>query len=177
MSGFDDALKMVLKYEGGYVNDPDDHGGATNKGIIQTNYDVYRTSKKLAKQSVEDITNEEVSDIYFKNYWLASKCDQLPIELAYVVFDTAVNSGVSRSAKFLQRIVGAVDDGVIGPKTLELVKAFCKIKGVMDIANKYIDMREAFLNGIVQRDITQKKFLKGWLNRTSSLRTIIAGLK
>lgn len=176
MSAFDDALKMVLKYEGGFVNDPNDHGGATNKGITQVNYDSYRVSKKLTKQSVEKITDEEVSDIYFKNYWSAAKCDQLPIQVAYVVFDTAVNSGVGRSVKFLQRTVGAVDDGAIGPQTLELVKSFCNIKGALNIANTFINMREGFLKGIVDRDPTQKKFLKGWLNRTSSLRTIIGKL-
>ena len=176
MASFSDALKMVLKSEGGFVNDPSDHGGATNEGVTQVNYDSYRRAKNLQGQSVKNISPEEVSDIYLHNYWIASKCDQLPIQLAFAVFDTAVNSGVGRAAKFLQKSVGATEDGMIGPNTLASVNDLCKKQGVLKVATDYIDIRESFLKAIVNNNPSQSKFLTGWLNRTEALKTIIMGL-
>ena len=176
MANFNDALKMVLKSEGGFVNDPNDHGGATNMGVTQVNYDSYRRSKNLQGQFVKNITMDEVSDIYLHNYWLASKCDKLPIQLAFAVFDTAVNSGVGRAAKFLQKIVGATEDGIVGPNTLASVNDLCKKQGVLKVATDYINARELFLEGIVKNEPSQSKFLKGWINRTESLKTIIMGI-
>ena len=56
---FDEALKFVLKQEGGYSNHPADKGGATNKGIIQSVYNRYRRDKNLSIRSVKDIEDKE----------------------------------------------------------------------------------------------------------------------
>ena len=60
-------LKFILQREGGYVNNPKDKGGETNKGITHGTYDVYRRSKGLKSQSVKNITDDEVRDIYYNN--------------------------------------------------------------------------------------------------------------
>ena len=93
---FETMLNFVLLREGGYVNDPDDPGGETNHGITHEVYDSYRRSKKLPKRSVKYITDDEVVDIYYNNYYKASGADKIKNpRLAMAVFDTSVNMGVS----------------------------------------------------------------------------------
>jgi len=164
------ALPLVLRYEGGYTNNPLDKGGATNKGIIQTEYDRYRKEKNLVLQSVKLITDDEVRDIYLNKYWLAGKCDQISSsKIAVIHFDTCVNTGLKQAAKFLQRTVNVVDDGIIGEKTIANVNK----SEIMDVVNNYINQRRDFYQLIVKRNPTQQVFLKGWLNRVNNLQTTI----
>jgi len=163
------ALPLVLKYEGGYTNHPNDKGGETNKGIIQREYDMYRKEKKLNCQSVKFISKEEVEDIYFNKYWIQARCDQLLIKVAVVHFDTAVNTGVKQAAKFLQRSAKVNDDGIIGKITLESVN---KIDQNL-IVSSYLEQRRAFYNLLVEKNSTQAVFLKGWLNRVVDLQNVI----
>ena len=65
---FEQALKFVLEREGGYVNNPNDPGGATNKGITQSTYYNWLKAKGLPNKSVKLITDAEVKEIYYKNY-------------------------------------------------------------------------------------------------------------
>lgn len=99
---FENALKFVLNREGGYVNDPNDPGGATNKGITQKTYDSWRKSKGLKTQSVKVIQDSEVKEIYYKNYWLAAGCQKMHVRFAVACFDTAVNMGVSTVKPLLE---------------------------------------------------------------------------
>lgn len=101
MTGFQQALRHVLTFEGGYVNHPSDPGGATNRGITQATYDSWRRSQGLETRSVKHIHETEVERIYFEQYWLKVGAHQLPPALAFVVFDTAVNSGVHRALSWL----------------------------------------------------------------------------
>ena len=73
---FKKALAFVLKWEGGFVNDPDDKGGATNKGITQNTYNSYLKSKGMRAKSVRYITQAEVEDIYYKQYWCCQYGDR-----------------------------------------------------------------------------------------------------
>lgn len=157
------ALAKVLLSEGAYSNDPVDPGGATNHGIIQTEYDRYRKSQGLPTQTVKLISDAEVQSIYRTSYWGASKCDQLPAGVSYVVFDGSVNSGVSQSAKWLQRAVGAADDGQIGPKTIAAVNAFGDADALIDAI---CDQRLKFLQSLK----TWPHFGKGWGARVASVR-------
>jgi lysozyme family protein len=100
-------------------------------------------------------------------YWDKLCCDNLPQGVDYAVFDFGVNAGTSRSAKFLQRAVGAVPDGAVGPGTLGKVKAI----DAVTLLKAFSDQKETFYNTIVQNDPTQSKFLKGWLNRVASVQT------
>jgi lysozyme family protein len=79
---FNKCLPIILNFEGGFSDIPSDHGGATNKGIIQKVYNLYRISKGLEIQSVEFISNDEVQEIYYNNYWLICKADQMPLQLS-----------------------------------------------------------------------------------------------
>lgn len=119
---FEQSLRWVLKSEGGFVNDPQDPGGATNQGVTQAVYDRWRRRHNLPLQSVRIIKDIEVEAIYRSGYWDLVSGDDLPSGLDYCVFDFAVNSGEDRAAEFLQRIVSVAPDGNIGPKTLFAVR-------------------------------------------------------
>ena len=92
MNDFDKALKFVLKWEGGYSNDPRDPGGETKYGISKRSY---------PKEDIKNMTLDRAKEIYYQNYWLKAGCDKLPFPFNIVVFDTAVNMGRSRAIKFI----------------------------------------------------------------------------
>jgi len=115
---FKDCLNHVLSHEGGYVNHPNDPGGATNKGITLKVYQGFY-GEHLGKEDLRQITIREAGAIYRKNYWDKCKCDSLAAGMDYAVFDQAVNSGSSRSIKWLQMPVG--DDNIIASLRVRLM--------------------------------------------------------
>ena len=163
-ANFNTALQLILKFEGGYVNNPADRGGETNKGIIQKVYDGYRKSRNLAIQSVKNITDDEVKDIYYRNYWLVAKCDKLPAGVDTAHFDAAVNGGAGQAAKFLQRAVGVNADGVIGDTTLAKVNS----TEPKSLLKAYVGGRIDFYIDLAIKDASQITFLKGWIRRAIS---------
>lgn len=162
MGEFDRALAKVLVHEGGYVNHAKDPGGETNRGITRRVYDDYRRSLGLPVQSVKNITTAEVNSIYRMRYWSLIKGDSLPPGVSYVVFDGAVNSGVSQAAKWLQRALGVKVDGVIGPGTLEALRT---VNDHDALIARIIKRRMAFLRALK----TWKTFGKGWTSRVNGV--------
>lgn len=144
---FKKALAFVLKWEGGYVNNPDDKGGATNKGITQNTYNAWLKSQCLPLKDVKNILNEEVEQIYYKNYWLAAGCDKMDKVFAVLVFDTAVNMGPNRAKSFLQIAEWKYPD-------------------------KFIKARKDKYKEFAQYG-NQRIFLGGWLNRLAALEKYI----
>jgi lysozyme family protein len=122
-SNYAACLDIVLGYEGGFANHPDDPGGATMRGVTQRTYDAWRKSAGLPSQSVERIGESELQAFYRSGYWDKVCGDDLPPGVDLAVFDLAVNSGPMRAAKMLQDVVDAEPDGIIGPATLAAVKA------------------------------------------------------
>jgi lysozyme family protein len=158
------ALKQVLKYEGGYVDHPKDPGGPTNKGVTQAVYDNWRKSQNLPTQSVRAIADSEVAAIYKNLYWDRVSGDLLPDGVDFAVFDFAVNSGVSRAAKYLQAVVGVTQDGVIGPATILATKTYV----AMSITNR----RLAFMQSLS----IWSTFGKGWSARIADVKAQILSL-
>ena len=111
---FDQAFQIVVAHEGGYVNDPRDPGGETKYGISKRAY---------PNENIQDMTLARAKEIYKRDYWDKIRADDLPKQVRFSAFDTAVNAGVVQSVKFIQRAVGVMDDGIIGPKTLAAVRA------------------------------------------------------
>ena len=167
MSGFVQALPVILKAEGGYVDDPDDRGGATNKGVTQKTYDAWRIIQHEPTRTVRLISDVEVETIYHERYWVASKCDALPWPISLCQFDAAVNHGVRRAVKMLQAAVGATADGVHGPLTQAAVDDM--EPGV--VVNAMLWVRMDFYYRISRG--TQIKFLRGWLRRVLHLRKVV----
>lgn len=174
MGAFEKALSFTLRWEGGYVNHPDDPGGATNFGVTQGVYNAFRKSKGLETQTVRIITKNEVDEIYLTNYWGRANCDDVAHvseELAAVHFDSAVNHGVGQANKFLQRTVGVDADGIFGNRTMTAVRLAVS-KGD-DVVSGYIGQREIFYRTLVHNKPKMGVFLKGWLNRIESLRKFV----
>lgn len=169
MNRFSDCLAFVLKWEGGFVNDPADPGGATNKGITQAVYDDWRAGRKLPLRTVRAITAAEIEAIYRARYWDACRCGNLPAPVDLVVFDSAVNCGVSRARSWLQEAAGVVPDGAIGPKTLAAVAAFKPV----ELARQVAARRDGHYQAIVKANPALAKFAKGWGNRMGSLKEAI----
>lgn len=163
MSEFARSLKRVLVYEGGYVNDPQDPGGATNQGVTQRVYDDYRRSIGEKPQAVKLLANAERDSIYRARYWSLIKGDSLPAGVSFVVFDGSVHSGVAQSAKWLQRALGVPADGVIGTQTLNAVREHPNHDALIAAI---IALRERFLRALK----TFKRFGKGWLARLRNVK-------
>lgn len=169
MTRFDICLKFVLAREGGFVDDPKDRGGRTNKGITQSTYDEWCDLTKRQRGDVKDIPDEQVAAIYHRRYWLASKCDTLPPPVDLLVFDAAVNHGPSRAIKLLQDALRVPSDGDFGPRTERAMQDQMVAGKLRDVVDYYRAHRIAFYQRIVERDPSQKRFLNGWLNRISAL--------
>lgn len=161
MSGFAQALPVVLKFEGGYVNDPVDRGGATNKGITQTTYNAWRKDHGEAPRPVKLIEEAEVQAIYHARYWVAAKCDAVPWPLSVGHFDAAVNHGVANAWRIMQRALGVADDGKPGPITMHALQ----LANPPDLKWEWLKARAGFYARIVQGNPPQSKFLRGWMNR------------
>lgn len=159
-NNFEKALALVLEHEGGYVNHPKDPGGATNRGVTQAVYDAYRKVRGRGLLSVKFITDEELRAIYKFQYWDKVQGDFLPSGLDYAVFDFAVNSGVSRAAKYLQAVIGVAQDGQIGAKTLSAITS------PVATINALLDRRVGFLRNLK----TFMTFGKGWTTRVHGVR-------
>lgn len=159
---FFEALPFILKEEGGYVNDPQDSGGATNKGVTQKTYDAFRKSQGYEERAVRYLTKEEASKIY-AGIWESCKASKLPNGLNVLHFDFAVNAGNKQAAKILQRTVGVEDDGIIGPVTLEKIMS----TNTEDMIHEYSEFRRVFYRSLATARQKDLKFLKGWLLRTN----------
>ena len=167
IQNFEKSLHFVLQSEGGFVDNPLDSGGATMKGITLKVFQEYRRNKHLTSEDLRNISNEDIQAIYRQNYWnpvfgnlLNSGCD-------YVVFDFAVNSGVGRSVKTLQKVVGTSVDGVMGNQTLAAANALDQSSLIIDFSNAKIK----FYEDIVMARPNQNVFLKGWLNRVATVKS------
>jgi lysozyme family protein len=104
------SLPFILRWEGGFVDDPNDHGGRTNKGVTQNVYNAWRADQRSPQQDVKQINDQEVAAIYYHRYWQPSKCDELRRKLDLAAFDTAVNMGPNRAIKVLQGACDRVPD-------------------------------------------------------------------
>ena len=159
-------IPRILKHEGGFVDHPKDPGGATNRGIT------IGTLKRLGidvdgdgDSDISDLRNLRESDAVrvFKLFYADKvQADLLPIGLDYAMTDFAVNSGPSRAAKHLQRILGVEQDGDIGPKTIAKV-ADCDPAALIASLS---DSRLRFLRSLD----TWPTFGKGWQRRVDDVR-------
>jgi lysozyme family protein len=165
-ANFDMSFDRVIQSEGGYVWDRDDAGGETNLGVTIGAWGAY-LGRAIQPGEMAKLTKSDVKPFYKAMYWDKVKGDDLPAGVDYAVFDFAVNAGTGRAAKFLQRAVGAVDDGVIGSGTLGLVAKADPTK----LLNNFADQKQRFYNGLATTNPTQQKFLKGWLARVDHVQT------
>ena len=161
----DFAIKKILEHEGGYVNHPNDPGGATNKGITIATYRRY-IKRNGTIADLKALTQAQAIKVYKRQYWDKVKADDLPSGIDYTVADFGVNSGPSRAAKYLQAALGVTVDGKIGPQTIAAARdADPKL-----VINRVCDDRLAFMKRI-QGGKLWKSFGRGWSRRVADVRS------
>ena len=141
---FNKMMKHIYITEGGFVNNPHDKGGRTNKGVTQRTFDAYNKKMYRAQKDVLYITKDEADEIYYNEYYKASGADKIEDKnLRYSHYDSAINHGVYQANKFLKESGGDF--------------------------NKYMRIRKKFYDDIVANKPNQKTFYKGWLNRIQNI--------
>lgn len=147
---FDEAFDQIISpsFEGGYSSHSLDPGGETKFGISKRSY---------PHLDIKSLTREQVKPIYKVDFWGRAGCDAVPDVLKYPLFDFAVNSGPATAAKTLQRRIGVVDDGMIGPITLMEIRLWPE----KDLALALCLDRLKLLSGLPQ----WPAFGRGWTNR------------
>jgi lysozyme family protein len=160
-SNFDHSLKLVLKSEGGYVNNPKDPGGETMMGVTKKAWSTF-CKRPIADGEMAKLTVADITPFYKALYWDKSYCNQLPTGIDYMVFDASVNMGVGQSIRLLQKSLGCVADGVIGPNTMKLINE----TNVSNMIDKYSAQKEQFYRSLALFNT----FGKGWLNRVAEVK-------
>lgn len=180
-------LNQVLRWEGGYVNDIDDLGKETCRGVTIGALNAAKKQGLVAQSvTIKSLLNdiESVRKIYNVNYYLKGHCDQLPHPLAFAHVDCCINSGIggkNKSGKaigagaILQKALvsmgaNVVVDGSVGPKTLAALDDILTKKSAAEVAKVYNDIRQQYYHEIVAARPANQKFLKGWLNRLNDVR-------
>lgn len=159
---------FILKWEGGFVNDPDDLGGATNKGVTFGTYKQYRKNKGMSEPTIEDlknITDAEWTEIFKTMYWDRWQADRINNQsVANILVDWVWASGVY-GIKRPQKLLGVTVDGIVGEKTLSALNE----KDPMEIYFAIKNDRIRYIDEICKARPANEKFRKGWLNRIDDL--------
>ena len=151
---FDEIIDHVLESEGGYVNDKHDAGGETNLGI---------SKKAYPDLDIKNLSVDQAKQIYYADYWVKSKAEQLPNQLREVYFDMVVNFGRRGAARVLQKACNGKntykikEDGLVGTATIGACKNL-----EPDRLRAYRVLKFA---KIVIRKPSQEKFWFGWFRR------------
>ena len=174
MASFDAFFPTLLKHEGGFVNDPADPGGATNKGItmgvFQTNAQQY-LGIDPSLDNLKALTDAQAAKLYKPLYWDKVCGDDIDLQdLANIVFDFQVNAGGSAS-KLLQRVLNDLGaqpplavDGNVGAGTMAALNAADQ----KAVYQRYKQGRIAYYQDLVAKRPALGKFLNGWLIRVNS---------
>lgn len=152
-------MELIIADEGGdkFTNHAWDNGGPTKYGVIQRVYDAHRRTAGQQMRSVAMCTFDEAAEIYRTRYWNLIQGWALPSGVDYIVMDGAVNSGVAQSTKWLQRAIGAKDDGEMGPVTIDRSDD----QPAPVIIDKIVDLRIGMLKGLDDWGVAGP----GWMNR------------
>ena len=160
-SNFETALKAILKVEGNFVNHPADPGGMTNLGVTKKVWEEW-CGQSVDEAEIRALSPEKVTPLYKIKFWDMIQGNKLPHGVDLCVFDCAVNSGVRRASKLLQRAVGVEEDGLIGHITLTA----CAAVDADFIIQRFSEERLAFLQSLP----TFSTFGKGWTRRVAQMR-------
>jgi lysozyme family protein len=162
ISNWQKSFELMLKSEGGYVNNPADPGGMTNLGVTKATWENW-VGRESDEAEMRGLTPEKVEPLYKKKYWDAVRGDEIENGgVAYLLFDFAVNAGVGRSIKTLQTAVGVTPDGGFGPMTMAAVQAV----DPNELIERFSQAKEDFYRSLT----TFATFGKGWLNRVADVK-------
>lgn len=169
MASFDIFLPILLGFEGGYVDDPSDPGGETNKGVTMATFQ--QCCHELlgidpTSQNLKALTDAQAGIIYRALYWSKMNGDDFQLQdLANIVCDFYVNAG-THATLLLQRILNdmgahVVEDGGIGPASISALNGLDPVA----VYRQYKQGRIDYYQGLGQKF---PQFLRGWLERTNA---------
>lgn len=195
MDKFDVSYRFVAKWEGGFDDDPVDRGGVTNFGVsIEFLKDCQMVDSyqlralgiitPVCRDSIVKLTQAQAKALFKWRFWDALHLDDYPTPLSVVLCDCAVNHGRSRAVKLAQKGYNAINpsiyslavDGILGPLTSKALRD-CAESSLQPLCEAIIAERRAFYRAIVDSNPSQKRFLRGWMNRVADLETYIRGAK
>jgi len=172
------AYENTAKWEGGYVNDPKDRGGETYNGISRKNFPKWEgwniiDNAKIIDDEVILKLDKLVQEIYLESFWKPIRADEIANideKIAKYIYDMAVNHGVKRGVKLLQKALNdclavkeeITPDGVMGVKTFEALV----LVNHEQLLQTMKDTRHSFFLSIIKSNKEQERFMKGWLRRT-----------
>lgn len=158
----DRMIETILRREGGFVDHPEDRGGPTNMGITLTTLRSYNPAATI--ETLKNLGAEDARRIY--RFVYLEPFMGIPDEgVRALLFDSAVQHGVKRAVEMLQKAVGAVPDGILGPKTLAAVMQ----NDPDDLWREVLAARLQFYGRLITRDPSQAVFAAGWMNRMAEL--------
>lgn len=175
MSRFDDCIQHILDVEGGFVNDPQDSGGATKWGITLGFYRE-NVDASATVQDIKQLARGDAREIYREYFWhpanfavSGSNYGDLPIGVDSFVLNLSINMGYKRGHTILQKALRSVGreiecDGWLGPQT---TNAASKVEP-LNLIQRIGTHAAAFYARIILRDRSQEKFLEGWMYRAFS---------
>ena len=178
LSNWIKAFNSVLKYEGGYVNDPLDAGGETNMGITKSTLIKAQNAGIIDKRvTVRTLKKSDAEKIYKANYWDKMYCDEYPIPIDHIVFDSVVNHGITGGSRIVQRAVNSmgisgltlVVDGKFGKLSREAIDRIDALDYTEDFAKVILIKRKEYYDQIIANKPSQAKFRRGWYNRLNKL--------
>ena len=152
------AINRVLGHEGGYTEGEGDPGGETNWGISKRSYPTL---------PIKELTRSQAISIYYRDFWLKAGCENFEDGVGYQLIDSAINSGITQSVRFLQRAVGVADDGVIGTVTEKAVANTSEAKMIMLFNAERLEFMTKLKNWPVHG--------KGWARRIATNLRLGAG--
>lgn len=169
MADVNKLVPHILKWEGGFVNDPDDLGGATNKGVTFKTYKFYRMRRGLPVPTIADLKNlsdEEFTDILKTLFWGQCKADYIESQsVANALVDWAWNSGTITAIKEVQKVLGVKADGIVGNITLSAINS----ESPLPLFGKIKAARVKYIERICKSRPGNQKYYRGWMNRINDL--------
>ncbi len=176
---------FIKEAEGGFANHADDPGGPTNLGITIETLKGWRGTD-VTIDDVKALTQEEADEIFRTNYYMGCRCAEMPIQVAMVVYNSAVMSGPEKAVRFLQEAFNRMGmtirdganpaaepvplkvDGDMGPNTL----AAANQTDSAALSSAYLDVYSDYLRGLSNFST----FGRGWTNRIGKLREFVTNL-
>ena len=168
---FAEIIEVVLAHEGGFVDDPDDKGGATNWGVTQAVWEDY-LEDEFTSDDVRNFTREQAIELYEEEFWKPSQAEKLPEAVREIYFDMCVNHGQRNAVKILQSAVNAKGgnlevDGAIGPNTINACTGLELWEVQVERSGFYWNL--VFVGSFYGKRNNQAKFIRGWIRRCFNL--------
>jgi len=155
MNDFKECLDLVLKSEGGWVNNSNDPGGETNLGVTKAVWEEW-VGHPVA--TLKNLTKADVAPLYEQKYWRPCYGEVLPRGLDFLCFSFGINAGCGRSIKLLQQSIGVVSDGIVGPRVMQKLRE----SNITNVIKSFSESRREYYRSLKNFPI----FGKGWIART-----------